>query len=31
MIQLKDGKEMVGNAFQTTAYDIAKKISKNLA
>ena len=30
-MKLKDGKEIVGQAFQTTPYEIAKKISKNLA
>ena len=30
-MKLKDGKEMNGQAFLTTPYEIAKKISKNLA
>lgn len=31
LIRLKDGKEIKGTSFQTTAFDIAKGISKNLA
>ena len=31
LIKLKDGKEIKGTSFQTTALDIAKGISKNLA